>query len=240
MKNIHTKLKSLRKEKKLTQAELANIFGVAKQTISRIENNVIPSDKILEQYSSFFNIPLSELMTLKVQDKVKNFQLKDNILQNKELGAEFITLKSFLKENDVLAVPYFESISAGVEHELVEDFPMTIIEIPVKKGSYSQSNNIISVRINGESMNKVIPNHSIAIIDKGANIKSGDIIAYQLGSDYGIKRIIENDESIKLQPESFYPEFKEKLLLKENIEDIEFSVIGKLIAITSDERTFNN
>lgn len=45
-------------------------------------------------------------------------------------------------------------------------------------------------------MNKIIPNYSTLIIDKGVKPKNGNIIAYQLDGDFGVKRFFETENDI--------------------------------------------
>lgn len=81
-------------------------------------------------------------------------------------------------------------------------------------GKYSGNSNIIISRVNGESMNRVIPNGSLIAIEKVESIfdiKNGDIVVFQDYSDMAIKRFY-NDKAKKtiiFNPDStnenFYP-----------------------------------
>lgn len=55
---------------------------------------------------------------------------------------------------------------------------------------------------------------------KGSNIQSSDIIAYQFNNDCAIKRFIEDQNMIKLEPKSIYSEFQERTISKENIDKL--------------------
>ena len=81
-------------------------------------------------------------------------------------------------------------------------------------GKYSGNSNIIIIRVNGESMNRVIPNGSLIAIEKVDSIfdiKNGDIVVFQDCGDMAIKRFYNNKEkqTIIFTPEStnksFYP-----------------------------------
>lgn len=81
-------------------------------------------------------------------------------------------------------------------------------------GKYSGNSNIIISRVNGESMNRVLPNGSLIAIEKVDSIfdiKNGDIVVFQDCSDMAIKRFY-NDKAKKtiiFNPDStnenFYP-----------------------------------
>ena len=55
MSSLGEKLKTLRKNNKLTQTDMANILGVEKSSISKYENNVnTPDIKSLIKLSNYF------------------------------------------------------------------------------------------------------------------------------------------------------------------------------------------
>lgn len=72
--NFPTKLKSLRKEKGLTQEELASAIHVSRTLISKYENGAVePTRENAELLAQFFGIKLSELLD---QDDVAHLALK--------------------------------------------------------------------------------------------------------------------------------------------------------------------
>lgn len=95
-----------------------------------------------------------------------------------------------------ITVPHFCSISAGIEQPLVDITPDKYIPLLLSPGSYTNKKNIVTIDVNGESMNKIIPNYSTLIIDKGVKPKNGNIIAYQLDGDFGVKRFFETENDI--------------------------------------------
>lgn len=81
-------------------------------------------------------------------------------------------------------------------------------------GKYSGKSNIIISRVNGKSMNRVLPNGSLIAIEKVESIfdiKNGDIVVFQDCGDMAIKHFYNNKEkqTIIFTPEStnksFYP-----------------------------------
>ena len=71
------KLKQLRKNKKLTQQQLADIFKVNQQTIARWESSITePSITQLKQLAAFFKITIDDLLQkeniMKLVQKQKN------------------------------------------------------------------------------------------------------------------------------------------------------------------------
>lgn len=63
MKNLGSRLKTLRQKKQLTQAELADILSVTKSMISAYENNIrMPSYDILIHLSQLFDVSTDFLL----------------------------------------------------------------------------------------------------------------------------------------------------------------------------------
>lgn len=81
-------------------------------------------------------------------------------------------------------------------------------------GKYSGKSNIIISRVNGESMNRVLPNGSLIAIEKVDSIfdiKNRDIVVFQDCGDMEIKRFYNNKEKKTIiftsesTNKSFYP-----------------------------------
>lgn len=78
MSSLGEKLKTLRKNNKLTQIDMANILGVEKSSISKYENNVnTPDIKSLIKLSNYFEISLDSLVdnSFELCEDEKNFSL---------------------------------------------------------------------------------------------------------------------------------------------------------------------
>ena len=66
MANIITKLKEFRKEKKISQQELAQLVGVRRETIVHLENNRYnPSLEMALKIAEIFDCHVEELFQLK-------------------------------------------------------------------------------------------------------------------------------------------------------------------------------
>ena len=62
-KNIGSFLKILRKEKKLTQEQLAEQFNVSSRTVSRWETGSnMPDLSLLVELADFYNVDISEII----------------------------------------------------------------------------------------------------------------------------------------------------------------------------------
>ncbi len=80
MKKIGSFLKELRKEKGLTQEQLAEKLGVAGRTISRWETaSNMPDLSILIQLAEFYDVEISEILDGERKDKDMDKELKETL-----------------------------------------------------------------------------------------------------------------------------------------------------------------
>lgn len=75
-------MKELRKEKGLTQEQLAEEFNVSSRTVSRWENgNNMPDLDILIEMSDFYDVDLRELLDGERKSEKMNKELKETVLK---------------------------------------------------------------------------------------------------------------------------------------------------------------
>lgn len=94
---------------------------------------------------------------------------------------------------------YPTSVSAGqlADIEAVTDFiEITVADIIM--GRYAGKKGIIILKINGESMNKVIPNGSFIVVDTNithvSQIKDSDIVVFSEYGSYSVKRFYHDEK----------------------------------------------
>ena len=69
MANIVTNLKELRKAKKMSQQELAQLVGVRRETIVHLENNrYIPSLEMALKIAEIFQLPVEDIFQLNKEE----------------------------------------------------------------------------------------------------------------------------------------------------------------------------
>ena len=70
LKNLGDKIRAVRKEKGVSQAQLAHTIGKDQQSIQRLEaGNINPSYVYLQEIADGLNITLVELLTSELPDK---------------------------------------------------------------------------------------------------------------------------------------------------------------------------
>ncbi|MGL5550187.1 MAG: LexA family protein, partial [Culicoidibacterales bacterium] len=199
-------IRKLRAENSMTQKQFADKFEVTQASVSLYENGMrMPEHKLLERIAKEFNVTISYL-----------------------LGETQPTTPTLYKNPNPRYAPLLGTASAGTP-ESVDQFIDEMIEIPnfIKH----EADHMFFIKVNGDSMNKLMGNGSTALILKSEHFttqpKTGDIVVFKVDGEYCIKRFIETDTVVIFEPASYSDEFKPLVYVKGTSIDIE--VIGKVI-----------
>lgn len=185
MNDIGSNIKRLRTSRRMTQQKLADIVGAKNYTtITKWESGSnSPQGKDLIVLSKLFNVSIDSI--LGINDDIK--KLENNSSYNY----------------------YPLSISAGTPFN-VEATSAEQITIPdAVMGKWAGHEGLNVMRINGQSMNKVIPDQSLIAVKTidVHNLKDNDIVVFSDDNDYSIKRFYNDKENERFV---FSPESNEK------------------------------
>ncbi|MEK4283252.1 LexA family protein [Ureibacillus sp. FSL K6-0165] len=205
------KLEFYMNKKGLTPRSLSRESGVAYTTIrSMLENNL--------KNSSIDNvIKLCSALEIKVEDLLED--------------------ENFSKQVNYVSIPsrdyhYFPiGVSAGLPINVEPIGTAETITIPDELlGKWAGNKDIYFTRVNGESMNKVIPHGSLIAVKQieVENLKNGDIVVYSNGHDYAVKRFYQTEDKFIFRPESYDPVFTDYII--EKVDSEELRLHGKVIA----------
>lgn len=119
-------------------------------------------------------------------------------------------------------IQVYGRIPAGIPFEAIQDL-LEDVEIPTwlaeKKG-------LFGLKVVGDSMNKILPDGSIAVLQMTNNLNNGEIGAIMVnGFDATLKRFYKLTDSIVLEPSSYNSEYTAQVYT----EDTEVKPIGKLV-----------
>ena len=204
-----TKLRKLRDSIGKTQLELSKLLHVTKSTISMYERNErTPSPDILKKYSQLFDVSIDYLLGTP----------NDTV----EMLGQAVTMNKY---------PYIDDyVSAGspVTIEGMKDVPNIYVPDELL-GNYAGSKRLFFLKVNGESMNKIIPNGStIGIIsyDSINDLKNGDIVVYSTKEGgYAVKYFYKKEDKLIFRPSSTLDCYYDLVF---NIED-NIQIIGKVV-----------
>lgn len=204
------KIKINRENLGYTLEELAKLVGVSAPTIQRYESGKIKNvrrDKIAN-LAKALNVSPSYLMGWKDD-------LKLEVVGSAEISSSY---------------PYIPfSVAAGkpITIDGITDLPK--INIPnYFLGKYAGRKDVIIMKVNGESMNKVIPNDSLIGILTNydyCNLKNGDLVVFENNYEYSVKKYYDAGDKLIFKPDSTDPSFTDIVLNK----DENTRIVGKVI-----------
>ncbi|WP_438498069.1 LexA family protein [Paenibacillus sp. IHBB 3054] len=191
-----------------TDAELARRLKVNRSTIGRWKSGELsPKLPVLKTIAELFQVnPL-----IFVDDKYKKSSLPEGAIPVKATS---------------ISVPLYGSIAAGMPLEAipVEEY----IEIPEDVGSWYPD--AFLLRVNGDSMNKVVPNGAYALIDpyNGEDVGNGDVVAVQVnGYEATLKRFFKLHNTVVLEPDSYNPDHVAQNFTSPELDSLR--IMGKMV-----------
>ncbi|MBB1110835.1 helix-turn-helix domain-containing protein [Limosilactobacillus sp. pH52_RY] len=205
--DIGTQIKKLRKERKYTQAHLAELLGTKPTTVASWEQgrNKPLMDKV-QKMSIIFGVPISDI----VGDEESG--LPANIIYPK--GLKRVTL------------PIIGEIACGdpiTAEENIEGYTEVIFDKKVPSGP------LFALHCKGHSMEPTIPDGSMVVIKSQPTVEDGEIAAVLVDNDSEatLKRIKHQGNLIMLMPDN--KEYDPIILDK----DHPGRIVGKAIRYTA-------
>lgn len=205
-KIISDNLKRLMEEHEISNIELSEKIGVSQSTVGKwLLQKSVPRMGAIEKLADYFNVN------------------KSDILENKPVAV-------MLPAQQYPLWPF--TTGAGVNDYEFSSESLEKISIPDQfLGKYAGRKDIIIFEVNGESMNRIIPNHSFVAVEyKNLDYipQTGDVVVFRLlGDGLGIKRYIDMYDEIMLKPESTDPVYTELRFKKSSADDLE--ILGKVV-----------
>lgn len=209
-------LKEIRENKKISLREVEKLTGVGYSHLSMIENgkrNVTPA--LLKNLSNIYNVDYIDLyekagyLDLAESEKLKE---KENKILNKKY----------------YMCPVYGQISAGQPNWAEENIEGRI-PIDTELMDIYNPEEYFFLRVNGESMNKVIKNGAFALIHKQETVENGEIAVVLVnGYDATLKKFIKQGDLIILEPNSTDESFETQVYDKTTSIKILGKYVGKL------------
>lgn len=194
-------LKRIRKENNLTQEELAKKINTSRSNIANYENDKnMPSIDILEKLSKIFGCSIDYLLGKTAENSIS---ISDKIYM----------------------CPVYGQIPAG-EPNWAEECIEGRLPLDPNLMNIVDPEECYFLRVNGESMNKIIKNGAYALICKIDWVENGDIAVVLVnGYDATLKKFTRNNDVVVLEPMSNDPTFQTQIYTK----DTPIKIIGKYI-----------
>jgi len=199
------KLREIRQERNLSQAELGTLLGTTKQVISRYELGLrVPKITVVRRYAERLRVPLSALLDEAEEEA------------SPALPAESAPSGYRLR-------PRLGSIACGVPilaTEHIQGYDLVPEPIRCDFTLVCKGDSMIGARIyDGD----------IVYIRQQPEVENGQIAAVRVGDEATLKRVYYHDRGLILQPEN--PAYSPMVFTDQVLEDVE--VLGLAVGFTS-------
>lgn len=210
---IAKNLKYLRTKNGIEQSQIARLLGKkSTSAISEWESGVrTPNTGDIHDLATYYGVTIDEII-------------------NSDLSDDLILEKVDYYEYDYISEP----VAAGSLERIDACYEFDKITLPDRlMGRYARRKSILATRINGQSMNRLIPDESFIFIDRNFNtlhqIKDGDVVVFHDGGEYSCKRIFIDNHNNRFifRPDSDDVAFTDIIIDFENTENLK--LIGKVV-----------
>lgn len=212
------RISELRRKRSMTQPMLAKAMNVSQSTVTSWENNRrAVSTEDIAKLSDLFHVSTDYLL-----GKADQPDPLDKLIANTQKHMDLATEP----------IQVYGTIHAGNAAWADEDIIGEVMVSPqfIQKYGYQ---NLFALQVNGESMNKRIPNGYVAVFAKDIEPESGDVVAVLIdGEDAMIKVFRRTSQAIIFQPDSWLQTFQTYTYRKDDEQD--YRIIGKLLYATSE------
>lgn len=212
------RISELRRKRSMTQPMLAKAMNVSQSTVASWENNRrAVSTEDIAKLSDLFHVSTDYLL-----GKVDQPDPLDKLITTAQKHMTMATEP----------IQVYGTIHAGNAVWADEDIIGEVMVSPqfIKEYGYQ---NLFALQVNGESMNKRIPNGYVAVFVKDIEPESGDVVAVLIdGEDAMIKVFRRTSQAVIFQPDSWLQTFQTYTYRKDDEQD--YRIIGKLLYATSE------
>lgn len=212
------RISELRRKRSMTQPMLAKAMNVSQSTVTSWENNRrAVSTEDIAKLSDLFHVSTDYLL-----GKVDQPDPLDKLITTAQKHMTMATEP----------IQVYGTIHAGNAAWADEDIIGEVMVSPQFIQEYGYQN-LFALQVNGESMNKRIPNGYVAVFVKDIEPESGDVVAVLIdGEDAMIKVFRRTSQAVIFQPDSWLQTFQTYTYRKDDEQD--YRIIGKLLYATSE------
>ena len=203
------RIAAARNAKGWSQKDLAKKIGTTQQQIARYESgaNDVKSSVLLK-LSAALGVTVSYLLAL-------------------DDDPSFVSVVS----SDTVPVPVLGRIAAGTPREA---FSQSDDYHDTQRGLVASHPHAFWLVVAGNSMNRLFPEGALVLVDPDVEVHSGDVGAiFVNGDDATIKRIFFEDGAVRLHPESWDPDYRDRTIDPSDPDAPAVRVIGRAVSYTA-------
>lgn len=135
----------------------------------------------------------------------------------------------YIENTYIPPLPILGYATAGLLEEQFEQH-LGYVTVPEK---YSNQQKYLAVKVNGDSMNRYLPDGAVAVFEKHPAIVNNKIVLVAVNNETTIKKLHDFDSLIMLNPDSTNSNHKPIVIKKEN--ESEIKIYGRLVYFCKEE-----
>lgn len=236
------RIRELREEKNLKQAELAEILGIRQNTLSTWETGRYePDNEMLQRISDYFDVsidyvlgknPLRKLPTseinmgrfIRLTRTVEQMQIPQ--FDETVAFAESLLAGRHYVAPSAKSIPVLGDVAAGLPMMAEEN----IVDYEEVDPAMAASGELFGLRIKGSSMEPRIKEGDVVIVRKQEDVDTGDVAVVLVNGDSAtVKRIKKETSGITLIPNN--PAYDPKYYSNEDIQRLPVTIVGKVVEL---------
>lgn len=149
-----------------------------------------------------------------------------------KIASMYTYYQDALNEKTIQEVNYYGSVSAGHPQTIEGIEHAEKIKLPkLLMNKHIDRDDIFVMKINGESMNKILPSNSLIIclpVNELSEVKDNDIVVFSKDNETSVKRYKIANDKIIFSPESTNNKFFDIVINKDNASEIK--ILAKVIS----------
>ena len=199
------RLRKLRRERNLTQTELANSLNVSNGTIAMWETEKRQPDlDMVSKIASFFNVSVDYLMG------------REQKIDNNVAGVQL--------ERQTVKIPVYGTIPAGVPIEMIEDSYIEDYE-DICADLLRGGNKYFALRVKGDSMLPKFESGDILILKQTEDCESGAYCAVSINhTECTFKKVIKKMNGLTLMP--LNPDYEPLFFTNREVAELPVTILG--------------
>lgn len=200
------KIAEARKAKGWNQQELAEKIGTTQQVISRYESgDRDPKASVIAAMSSALGVTVSYLLGMDEDP---------NVIQ--------------MRRSPSHPMPVVGRIAAGTPREAIYQTDETH---SVPDDLWQAHSGGFWLIVSGNSMNRLFAEGTLVLIDPDEEVRNGDVaVVFVNGDDATLKRVYFDGETVRLHPESYDPEYIDRVIDRSDPDAPDVRIVGKAVS----------
>lgn len=215
---IGNNINAIRIHKGFSQEKMAEIAGVSQTTISAWECGV--------------SVPRRSNV-LKIMDAIPGLTFDDIMSDDKGFAKKVLSVNGIMEARPSRShyLPIVGRIAAGDAREAIEQ---TDQYYPIADEFYEGNEDSVWLVLSGNSMNKYFADGTLLLVNRRMEVLNGDIaVTFVNGDDATVKRVFFDGDKIILRPESYDPEYQDRVIDRSDPDAPGVYFFGKVMTYTA-------